>query len=146
MQIKKSDLIIFRNEHRVPAQKPLFKAGQEMMYRWGLRRPMPQKEEPPSFASNHLPTKIVRPHKGMQLLVNKRLQETGFTVERDRNPRPLKVRGHTYANVDQMTGIVTEIHEEFHPDFDMIKIVQQSGGVRYCYRYVLETVMKRAGV
>lgn len=140
MQIKKSDLIIFRNEHRVPAQKPLFKAGQEMMYRWGLRRPMPQKEEPPSFASNYLPTKIVRPHKGMQLLAFK--QTYG---ERPPVPTPLKVRGHTYANVDQMTGIVTEIHEEFHPDFDMIKIVQQSGGVRYCYRYVLETVMKRAG-
>ena len=143
MQIKKSDLIIFRNEHRVPAQKPLFKAGQEMMYKWGLMRPMPQKEEPPSFASNHLPTKIVLPHKGMQLLVNERSRPDPSTST---SPTPLKMRGHTYANVDQMTGIVTEIHEEFHPDFDMIKIVQQSGGVRYCYRYVLETVMKRERV
>jgi len=144
MKIKKSDLIIFRNEHRVPAQKPLFKAGQEMMYRWGLRRPMPQKEEPPSFASNHLPTKIVLPHKGMQLLVTGRWGgvdggDAGLT-------HPLKVRGHTYARLDQIAGIVTEIHEEFHPDFDMIKIVQQSGGVRYCYRYVLEEAMKKAGV
>ena len=146
MKIKKSDLIIFRNEHRVPAQRPLFWAGQEMMERWGLRRPMLQKEEPSSFASNRLPTKIVRPHKGMQLLVNKRLQETDFTGECVRQPRPLKVRGHTYARVDQMTGIVTEIHEEFHPDFDMIKIVQQSGGVRYCYRFILEEAMKKAGV
>ena len=141
MQIKKSDLIIFRNEHRLPTQKPLFRAGQEMMYKWGLRRPMPQKEEPPSFAWNHLPTKIVRPHKGMQLLV------FDLSVPYP-SPKPfgyLKVRGHTYANVDQMTGIVTEIYEEFHPDFDMIKIVQQSGGVRYCYRRVLETVLKMAG-
>ena len=143
MQIKKSDLIIFRNEHRIPAARPLFKAGQEMMYKWGLRRPMPQKEEPPSFAWNHLPTKIVRPHKGMQLLVFDRSHPDPFT---SRKHAFLKVRGHTYANVDQMTGIVTEIHEEFHPDFDMIKIVQQSGGVRYCYRYVLETVMKRERV
>ena len=141
MQIKKSDLITFRNEHRVPAQKPLFKAGQEMMYKWGLRRPMPQKEEPPSFAWNHLPTKIVRPHKGMQLLVF----DLSVPYPSAKPVGYLKVRGHTYANVDQMTGIVTEINEEFHPDFDMIKIVQQSGGVRYCYRRVLETVLKMAG-
>ena len=104
---------------------------------------MPQKEEPTSFASNRLPTKIVRPHKGMQLMVNERAHPDPSRPWT--SPTPLKMRGHTYANVDQMTGIVTEIHEEFHPDFDMIKIVQQSGGVRYCYRYVLETVMKRAG-
>lgn len=143
MQIKKSDLIIFRNEHHLSAASPLFKAGLEMSMKWGLRRPMRQKEEPSSFASNALPTKIVLPHKGMQLLVTKQLQETDFTGEW---VSPLKVRGHTYARVDQMTGIVTEIHEEFHPDFDMIKIVQQSGGVRYCYRFILEEAMKLAGV
>ena len=146
MQIKKSDLIIFRNEHHDVTRKPLYWAGLEMLCRWGLRRPMRQKEEPSSFASNALPTKIVLPHKGMQLLVNKRLQETDFTGECVRQPRPLKVRGHTYARVDQIAGIVTEIHEEFHPDFDMIKIVQQSGGVRYCYRFILEEAMKLAGV
>ena len=41
---------------------------------------------------------------------------------------------------NRLIGIVTEITKEDHRDFDIIKIREQTGGVRYCRRYILENV------
>jgi hypothetical protein len=41
---------------------------------------------------------------------------------------------------NRLVGIVTEIVKEEHPDLDVIKIREQTGGVRYCRRYILENV------
>ena len=38
----------------------------------------------------------------------------------------------------RLIGIVTEILKEGHGDFDVIKIREQTGGVRYFRRYILE--------
>ena len=40
----------------------------------------------------------------------------------------------------RLIGIVTEITKEEHPDLDVIKVREQTGGVRYCRRYILENV------
>jgi urocanate hydratase len=50
----------------------------------------------------------------------------------------LKYYGHGWKPFDQIVGIVTEITPEEHPDFDVIKIREQTGGVRYCRRFILE--------
>ena len=41
---------------------------------------------------------------------------------------------------NRLVGIVTEITKEDHRDFDLIRIREQTGGVRYCRRYILENV------
>lgn len=60
-------------------------------------------------------------------------KQTGKKVE-------LKYRGSGWKQFEnkRLIGIVTEIMEEEHPDFDVIKIREQTGGVRYCRRYILE--------
>jgi hypothetical protein len=50
----------------------------------------------------------------------------------------LKYYGHGWKPFDQIVGIVTEITPEEHPDFDVIKIREQTGGVRYCRRFIIE--------
>ena len=40
----------------------------------------------------------------------------------------------------RLIGIVTEIMEEDHRDFDIIKVREQTGGFRYCRRYILENI------
>ena len=40
----------------------------------------------------------------------------------------------------RLIGIVTEITKEEHRDLDVIKIREQTGGFRYCRRYILENV------
>ena len=40
----------------------------------------------------------------------------------------------------RLIGIVTEITKEDHRDFDIIKVREQTGGSRYCRRYILENV------
>ena len=41
---------------------------------------------------------------------------------------------------NRLVGIVTEITKEDQRDFDLIKIREQTGGVRYCRRYILENI------
>lgn len=54
----------------------------------------------------------------------------------------LKYRGLGWKPFEnkRLIGIVTEITEEEHRDFDMIKIREQTGGFRYCRRCILENV------
>jgi hypothetical protein len=52
----------------------------------------------------------------------------------------LKYYGHTWKPFDRIIGIVTGITPEEHPDFDVIKIREQTGGVRYFRRFILENV------
>jgi hypothetical protein len=54
------------------------------------------------------------------------------------NEYKLKYYGRSWKQFNQIVGIVTEITPEEHPDFDVIKIREQTGGVRYCRRFILE--------
>lgn len=61
--------------------------------------------------------------------------ETGKQVK-------LKYYGSGWKDFEnnRLIGIVTEIMEEEHRDFDFIKVREQAGGFRYCRRYILENV------
>ena len=54
----------------------------------------------------------------------------------------LKYRGSDWKTFEnnRLVGIVTEILKEEHGDLDVIKIREQTGGSRYCRRYILENV------
>jgi hypothetical protein len=59
-------------------------------------------------------------------------KETGKQIK-------LKYYGHSWKPFEQIVGIVTEITPEEHPDFDVIKIREQTGSVRYCRRFIVES-------
>ena len=50
----------------------------------------------------------------------------------------LKYYSTKWKPVDRIVGVVTEILRERHRDFDVIKIREQSGKVKYCRRYIVE--------
>ena len=50
----------------------------------------------------------------------------------------LEYYGYAWKDFNQIFGIVTDITPEEHPDFDVLKIREQDGGVRYCRRYIVE--------
>ena len=54
----------------------------------------------------------------------------------------LKYRGSDWKTFEnnRLVGIVTEVFSEEHRDLDVIKIREQTGGSRYCRRYILENV------
>ena len=61
--------------------------------------------------------------------------ETGKKVK-------LKYRGSDWKPFEnnRLIGIVTGVFSEELRDFDVIKVREQTGGVRYCRRYILENV------
>ena len=66
------------------------------------------------------------------------------TVTEKQTGKQVKIKYHgldweQFEN-KRLIGIVTEITKEEHRDLDVIKIREQTGGSRYCRRYILENV------
>ena len=66
-------------------------------------------------------------------------------TERKTNKKyKLKYYGWNFKLLEnkRLVGLIAEIIKEEHKDFDIFKISEPSGQVRYCRRFVIENAMK----
>lgn len=114
--LKKGDLIVIENTNCL--QKPI----NQFRKKWTATA---------MAHATSMTTRMVPATAMETALVN----ETGKQVK-------IKYRGSDWKTFEnnRLVGIVTEVFSEEHADLDVIRIREQTGGSRYCRRYILENV------
>ena len=123
MKLKKGDLIMIDNTDCL--QKPI----NQFHKKWEMAIP------PAMAHATAMVTAMVPPSAPVMVVETATENETGKKVK-------LKYRGLVWKRFEnnRLIGIVTEVFSEEHRDFDVIKIREQTGGIRCCRRYILENV------
>ena len=124
--LKKGDLIVIENTDN------LRKSINEFYKKWEMvRRTATSMALDAQFASAATATVI-------------RMATSATTVTENETGKQVKIKYHGLGwkpfETKRLIGIVTEITKEEHRDLDVIKIREQTGGSRYCRRYILENV------
>lgn len=117
--------------------KKLEKAGSDLMQKWVIHRVMSDYRERDQFTDIKMATSFREPHTTYRLIV--RLFED-VKYAKGVPEVKLKYRPCDYLAFvdDRLVGVITDIKQDAISDFDMVKIQEQNGGTRYCYRYILE--------
>ena len=129
--LKKGDMIVIENTRNL--KKPI----NEFHKKWEVTKMKI------SFGAVATPTGVAMAQSVSMATAMKTGKETGMATEKQTGKKvTIKYYGTDWKDFEnnRLIGIVTEITEEEHIDFDVIKIREQTGGVRYCRRYILENV------
>ena len=131
MTLKKGDMIVIENTRNL--KKPI----NEFHKKWEVT------EMKISFGAAATPVGVAMAQTLAMATGMATGKETGMATENETGKKiKLKYYGSGSALFEnkRLIGIVTEVFSEEHRDFDVIKIREQTGGFRYCRRYILENV------
>ena len=130
MALKTGDLIVIENTDKL--NEPVEQLSQKWAPFTATEMVTPAMVTTPTGMKTGMATEMV-----MATLTTRTVTEkqTGKKIK-------LKYLGSDWKTLEnnRLIGIVTQVFSEDHRDLDFIKVREQTGGVRYCRRYILENI------